>query len=398
MNKKLVAVAIAGMLAAPLAQAQTANVTLYGSFRVEAAYAKYSGPTGSTSVPSIDGVSSRWGLRGSESLGGSLNAIFQCESGFGSDGPATTGSNQMCGREGWVGLNGKWGEFKLGYGLTPYDDVLGLAHQQGSNSWENRNNGTSGGAGFAKQGLFTNFQTGQASTNSSAFDARANNSISYKTPNWMGFTLRTQYALLDESMSKSARLWDTAGIYTNGPFTGAVTYAYHKDFAGLGGNLTALNDQEALRGFASWNFGVAKVGGTIEQAKYTFDNAPSGYNSSYKFTYWDLGVTAPWQAWVFGAQYSNRDRGLAHAFNASTSTSGGYNPTVGMLKYWDEGGGDHWSATADYALSKRTLIRGYYSWMRNEGTYNTAPVVTGTNPMIGNSKVQAVSVGIWHNF
>ena len=30
MNKKLVAVAIAGLLAAPLAQAQTANVTLYG--------------------------------------------------------------------------------------------------------------------------------------------------------------------------------------------------------------------------------------------------------------------------------------------------------------------------------------------------------------------------------
>ena len=30
MNKKLLAVAIAGVLAAPLAQAQTANVTLYG--------------------------------------------------------------------------------------------------------------------------------------------------------------------------------------------------------------------------------------------------------------------------------------------------------------------------------------------------------------------------------
>ena len=30
MNKKLVAVAIAGLLAAPLASAQTANVTLYG--------------------------------------------------------------------------------------------------------------------------------------------------------------------------------------------------------------------------------------------------------------------------------------------------------------------------------------------------------------------------------
>ena len=35
MNKKLVAVAIAGLLAAPLAQAQTANVTLYGRLNLD---------------------------------------------------------------------------------------------------------------------------------------------------------------------------------------------------------------------------------------------------------------------------------------------------------------------------------------------------------------------------
>ncbi len=394
MNKKLVAVAIAGMLAAPLAQAQTANVTLYGSFRAEFAYAKYSGPNGDNSVPSVDGVSSRWGLRGSESLGGSLNAIFQCETGFGADNPV---SSSLCNREGWVGLNGKWGELKLGAGLTPYDDVLGLAHQQGSNSWENRNNGVSGGAGFAKQGLFTSFYGGQNTTNSSAFDARYSNSISYKTPDWKGFTLRTQYALLDESFNKTAKAWDTAGIYKNGPFTGGITYAMHTDFAGLGGAINWLNDQQALRAFAGWNFGPAKVGGTIEQAKYKFNNAPSGYDETYKFTYWDIGVTAPWQAWNFGAQYSTRDRGLAHAFNASAGTDGGYKPTFSMLNRWDEGGGDHWSVTADYNLSKRTIVRGYYSWMRNEGTFNlTAP--TNTNPMIGNSKVQAISVGLWHHF
>ena len=36
MNKKLVAVAVAGLLAAPLAaQAQTANVTLYGRLNID---------------------------------------------------------------------------------------------------------------------------------------------------------------------------------------------------------------------------------------------------------------------------------------------------------------------------------------------------------------------------
>ena len=36
MNKKLLAIAIAGVLAAPLAQAQTANVTLYGRLNLDA--------------------------------------------------------------------------------------------------------------------------------------------------------------------------------------------------------------------------------------------------------------------------------------------------------------------------------------------------------------------------
>ena len=35
MNKKLVALAVAGVLAAPLAQAQTANVTLYGRVNLD---------------------------------------------------------------------------------------------------------------------------------------------------------------------------------------------------------------------------------------------------------------------------------------------------------------------------------------------------------------------------
>ncbi|MBK7793515.1 MAG: hypothetical protein IPJ62_14000 [Betaproteobacteria bacterium] len=50
-----------------------------------------------------------------------------------------------CGREGWVGLNGRWGELKLGYGLTPYDDVKGFTDHQGSNGFENPNNGVSSG-------------------------------------------------------------------------------------------------------------------------------------------------------------------------------------------------------------------------------------------------------------
>src|SRR6476660_8029233 len=101
MNKKLVAVAVAGVLAAPLAaQAQTANVTLYGRLNID--YELISGqqvPVNGTqanpNVSRLSSNSSRLGVRGTESLGGGLNAIFQIESSINSDGAGGT----LAGRE-----------------------------------------------------------------------------------------------------------------------------------------------------------------------------------------------------------------------------------------------------------------------------------------------------------
>src|SRR5256885_11107765 len=110
MNKKLVVLAVAGAVAAPLAvQAQTANVTLYGRANIDLEFVKgktcQAGATGggggggtvlracsglstaaatdSITDPTVNRVSSnssRFGMRGTESLGGGLNAIFQVES------------------------------------------------------------------------------------------------------------------------------------------------------------------------------------------------------------------------------------------------------------------------------------------------------------------------------
>src|SRR5438034_6837524 len=86
MNKKLVAVAVAGVLAAPLAaQAQTANVTLYGRLNIDYELVNgrqvpdASGNQANPTVSRLSSNSSRLGVRGTESLGGGLNAIFQIE-------------------------------------------------------------------------------------------------------------------------------------------------------------------------------------------------------------------------------------------------------------------------------------------------------------------------------
>ena len=383
------ALAIAAIVSSVGAAAQTANVTLYGRVSTNIESVTFKGPTSSVRLNSVENISSRFGFRGSESLGGGMNAIFQLESGFASDtgaGGTSGGVAQLFGREAWVGLNGGFGEVKIGYGLTPFDDVLGWAHHQGANSWENRNNGVSGGAGFAKQNLFNNYVNASGCT-SSAFDARYGNSISYKTPTIAGgLTLRTQYALLGEASSNSCNAWDTALLYSAGPVRFGLAYAMHKRFTGIGG-LTAVGttlltpgtpsyDQNAIRAYGSFNAGPVLIDATYETASYKLA-------TTRKYKYWEIGAIAPVGAWTLGAQYSQRDNGLAYAYTV-TPTGPAFAVTAAGLTTanWANGGGKHFSLTADYALSKRTAIRSYYTQLKNE---------TGV-------KINAISTGLWHSF
>lgn len=65
---------------------------------------------------------SRWGLMGSEDLGGGLKLNFDLEQGFGIDtGNQTAG--QSFSRQAWVGFSGGFGEVRIGKPWTAYDDV-----------------------------------------------------------------------------------------------------------------------------------------------------------------------------------------------------------------------------------------------------------------------------------
>src|SRR4029453_5121509 len=129
MNKKLVAVAVAGVLAAPLAaQAQTANVTLYGRLNLTMEAVKgdavdpnlpATAPAQNRTIYRVNPNSSRLGVRGSEALGGGLSAIFQIESSIQGDSSGGT----LAGRETFVGLQGAWGTFKMAYFLAPTHDI-----------------------------------------------------------------------------------------------------------------------------------------------------------------------------------------------------------------------------------------------------------------------------------
>ncbi len=119
MNKTL---PLWGMFAASMACAQApSGVTLYGVVDTGVEYVTHVGgaatrqwrmPTNTASVPS------RWGLRGSEDLGGGLRAVFTLESGFAPDTGTFNQGGRAWGRQAFVGMAGAWGILSFGRQYT----------------------------------------------------------------------------------------------------------------------------------------------------------------------------------------------------------------------------------------------------------------------------------------
>jgi predicted porin len=106
MKKTILAAAALGSFS--IAAHAQSSVTLYGLLDAGITYAnKVATSTGHDSLVKYgDGVASgsRWGLRGTEDLGGGLKALFVLESGF-STGDGTSGQGgALFGRQAFVGL------------------------------------------------------------------------------------------------------------------------------------------------------------------------------------------------------------------------------------------------------------------------------------------------------
>jgi predicted porin len=405
MNKKLVAVAVAGMLAAPLAaQAQTANVTLYGRLNLdmEVVNAKQDQPAAGNPKSNMFFVksnSSRLGVRGSEALGGGLSAIFQIESGVN----AANSGGQLGTRETFVGLQGGWGTVKMGYFLTPYDDIHPIFG----------NVPTLATSILATQALWSNTGWAGNSQYGGAFDDRAANSLRYDSPNIKGFTGSVQIgsavAGADSTngpnsgtpttlaaQRRHAYMMSMNGLYNNGPFQGGIAYEFRNNFRDSLATNPKLQDQ----GFsvaASWNFGVAKIGGVWERLKY--DVATGG---TLERNFWGGSVTwnlGPGQLYAMFGQAQN---GSGSALDGSQ---------VGAVRKGSNTGAQQWEVTYTYALSKRTLMYAGYVQIANKsnGAYNFGVNQVGglcglsTSGQVANgcgdsAKPQGIITGLVHFF
>ena len=116
MKKSLLALAVLGAFAG-VASAQS-SVTLFGVVDLNAQYVKNDGVSRRVSL-SQDGInSSRFGVRGTEDLGGGLKAGFWLEGGLSAD-TGSASASKFWGRRSTVSLSGGFGEVRLGRDYDP---------------------------------------------------------------------------------------------------------------------------------------------------------------------------------------------------------------------------------------------------------------------------------------
>ena len=124
MKKSSLPLAALALVAAAGAHAQS-NVQVYGLLDVGVDSANNASPTGGTMTRVSSGGmnTSRWGLRGSEDLGGGLKTVFNLEGGILMDTGAQDGV--LFKRQANVGLEGSFGRVVIGRSFTSvYDTVI----------------------------------------------------------------------------------------------------------------------------------------------------------------------------------------------------------------------------------------------------------------------------------
>jgi predicted porin len=223
-------IAAAALCAGLPAGAQTAgSLQLYGIIDLAArtqtgltsAYAR--SPANSSVVASGVGLTSRWGIRGTEDLGGGLRASFNLESGINVDTGAPSNATTYFDRAAVVGLAGSWGGVTLGRQNTLIADSAGLVDP----------------IGLRFAGLNPNIQnvslTGHqlgveyGATGSAAASNRVNNSIKYSLP--IGpVVARAMHSLGEVSGSASKQSTSGLGVdYLTANLAATAAYTRLKD-------------------------------------------------------------------------------------------------------------------------------------------------------------------------
>jgi len=352
MNKKILVTALLAPLAG-MAHAQS-SVTLYGLIDAGVSYVSNVRDNAGGSSHAFrygDGVASgsRWGLRGTEDLGGGLKVVFVLESGFNSGTGAMGQNNALFGRQAYVGLaTSNAGTVSFGRQYTFSSDILGSNYSTGANT-------AAGNYAWHVNDV------------DQLTSSRVSNAVKFTSDNFAGFTFGALYAFSNQagafagapagaSGAGSSRTWSFGANYAQGPFSigAAYTDIRYPSQASPTNFSTALANANAAAAGTIRELRTYGIGG-----RYVFGPA----------TLWALwsntlfspvsGSSTAYQAYEVGGKYALTPAlygGLGYTYSRASGSFGGH---------WNQVNG-----VIDYALSKRTDVYLLGIYQRASGSVN----------------------------
>lgn len=379
MNKKLLAVAVAGAFIAPAAFADSSAVTIYGN--VGMSIDRVDGGSGTT-VPNtaesrtrVSSNNSYIGFKGTEDLGNGLSAIWQFESAYAFDNQSrgdttnTDSTGAVGARNTFAGLSSKTlGALTLGNQESPMKTSIAKLDQFGN--------------------TIADYRTLMGP------NTRIENSILYSSPVFAGFDGKIGYGARNETGNdngvsiKNPSYWSGSVSYNNGPIFGAIAYENEKVVsAATSGGTAATTDtkQTTTRLGFGYNFGAGKVG--------------VGYNTT-KLANNLTGTTLKVNGWLVSGSYDIGKTTLKAQYQQDSDTHGNATSSEGAKQ---------WTIGADYNLSKRTKVFALYTVLNNDTNSNRTlgknSSVLGSNTGIATVSASAIgqdpkafSVGMTHSF
>lgn len=278
MKRTAIALALAGLVAAPAAFADT---TVYGSARAAVNYLDDDANDSRTNWR-VQNQSSRLGFRGAEDLGQGMSAIYHYEFGVNIAEGAEIGGSSTGGRLSYVGLKGGLGQLSMGRQWNPYYFAVGGEVDVFNGDWS--------GNGYYQNGGFT----------------RSDNMLYYATPAFFGGLTVYGAAEMDGARGDSdLDAYQVAAIYDNGPLLVGAGWKQWSKQTGVG-----TGTQNSACGVENANIKNKALNYYGVQARYNF---AFGLNLSGSYQYCDNGKSGNTKA-----KRGNFDVQGAYAFGNNT--------------------------------------------------------------------------------
>jgi predicted porin len=381
MKKSLIAAAVLGSFIAP-AMAQS-SVTLYGLIDEGFDYTNNAKGQKAYQLASGYYAGSRWGLKGTEDLGGGYKATFQLENGFDLNTGRLGQGGLGFGRQAYVGIvNDQFGSVTLG---RQYDSLVDyFAQTTVTGNW----------GGY----IFAHPYDNDNATNT----FRVNNTVKYTSPTIAGFKFGGTYSFSNDTNFANNRQYSVGAQYTLGGLLVAASY--------LQANNPSATAAGAINNGGDENFVGQKLRIFGAGVNYTFGPATLGF--AYTNTYVGqpvssgyVGAITPTVGTLSSLRFQNFEINGKYQFTPAfylgavyTYTRANFDTTASKSHpVYHQGG-----LMIDYLLSKRTDVYLQAAYQHAGGDKNGSVLdfayVPGAADVSSSSNQVLVRAAIVHRF